>query len=114
MPYSGYTVGGDEVLVSGQPDSNQAILGSLLTSLGVDIAGLQIHDGLNGGDVGVDIEVVTLIGVHLSENISGLVLGQSQLDLNIGAGGLDRIIELILLLIDIDLLAIRGNKETVL
>ena len=110
----GYTVGRNEILVSGQPHFDFAIRLSFLTSLGVDIASLEVHGSLNGRNVSVNVEIVSLIGTNLAKNISGLVLGQGQLNLDIGRSSLDSIVQLVLLLVDIDLLTIRGDEETIL
>ena len=114
MPYSGYTVRRNKVLVGGQPDSNEAVLSGFLTSFRVDITGLQIHNGLNSGDIGINVQIVTRISIHLTENISGLILRQLQLDLNIRRSSLDSIVELVLLLVQIDLLTIGSYQEAIL
>ena len=110
----GYSVGGDKLLVSGQPDLDSAVGISSLTSLRIDVTSLQIHRSLDGRDVGIDVQVVPVIRAHLGQDVGGLILRQSQLDLDVRRGSLDGIVQLVLLLIQIDLLPIRGNKEAIL
>ena len=100
--------------MGGQPHADQTILSGFLTGLGVDIASLQIYRSLDSRDMGINVQVIPIIGTDLSQNISGHVLRQSNLNLNIGRGSLDRIIELVLLLIQIDFLTIRSYQITVL
>lgn len=104
----------NEILVSGQPNFDFTIGLSLFTSLGVDIASLEIHGSLDGRDVGVNVEIISLVGTDLAQNISGLTLRQSQLNLDVRRGGLDGIVELVLLLVDIDFLTIRSDEEAIL
>ena len=100
--------------MSGQPNANQTVSVNSLTSLGVHIASLQIHRSLDSRDVSINVQIVTVIGTHLSQNIGGLILGQGQLDLDIGRSSFNSIIQLVLLLIQIDLLTIRSDEETIL
>ena len=94
--------------MSGQPHADQTIGINSLTGLGVHIASLQIHRGLDSRDVGIDVQVIPVISTHLSQNIGGHVLRQGQLNLDIGRGVLDSIVQLVLLLVQIDLLTIRS------
>ena len=94
--------------MSGQPHADQTIGINSLTSLGVHIASLQIHRSLNSRDMSINVQVIPVISTHLSQNIGGHVLRQGQLNLDIGRGVLDSIVQLVLLLVQIDLLTIRS------